>query len=79
MSDEPEPVARTGVFVIRLRKEGTSSATIFQLTARFDVETPAEVVKTVTSAPEACATIRRWFEVFEAGLRPAPSVDNHST
>jgi hypothetical protein len=70
VSEEAEPAGRTGLFVVRLRKEGAGSATIIQLTARFDVEAAGEVVRTVTSTPEACATIRRWFEIFEAGLRP---------
>jgi hypothetical protein len=70
LSQEPEPAARTGLFVIRVRKEGAGSAPVIQLTARFDVESPGEVIKTVSSTPEACATIRRWFEIFEAGLRP---------
>jgi hypothetical protein len=73
VSPQPESRARTGLFVIRLRKEGASSATVIHLTARFDVEMPGEVVKTVTSAPDACATIRRWLDVFESGLRPADS------
>jgi hypothetical protein len=73
VNPESEASGRTGLFVIRVRKESAGSAPIIQLTARFDVEAPGEVVKTVTSTPEACATIRRWFDVFEAGLSGAIS------
>jgi len=68
LSSQARSMSRAGLFVIRLRKDSAGSQMVIRLTARFDVEAPTEVVKTVGSVEEACATIQRWFEVFEAGL-----------
>lgn len=73
MKPDRQSLPRTGLFVIRLRREGAGSPMVIRLTARFDAEAPTEVVKTVSSVAEACATIQRWFEVFEAGLSLNPS------